>query len=66
LLILWTDFFKQEHLAMFPDLHQTFWKAAKLCSKNKQSVDAEAAKQLQEAVAHIAEIFAKAKAAVSK
>ena len=61
LLILWTDFFKQEHLAMFPDLHETFWKAAKLCSKNKQSVDPAAARELQDAVAEIAEMFHKAK-----
>ena len=25
LLILWTDYFKPEHLATFPDLHDTFW-----------------------------------------
>src|SRR5690348_387011 len=36
LLILWTDYFKEEHLEKFPSLHETFWKAAKLCSKNKQ------------------------------
>ena len=65
LLILWTDFFKPEHLVMFPDLHETFWKAAKLCSKNKQSIDAQAAKDLQDAVSHIAEMFAKAKAAAT-
>ena len=28
LMILWTDYFKPEHLATFPDLHDTFWKAA--------------------------------------
>ncbi len=60
LLILWTDYFKPEHLLMFPGLHETFWKAAKLCSKNKQSVDPEAAKELQEAVATIADMFNKA------
>src|SRR3989344_5737756 len=43
LLILWTDFFKPEHLEMFPELHETFWQAAKLCSKNKQEVSMEAA-----------------------
>ena len=63
-LILWADFFKPEHLVMFPDLHETFWKAEKLCSKNKQSIDAQAAKDLQAAVSHIAEMFAKAKTAV--
>ena len=36
LLILWTDYFKEEHLGAFPELHDTFWKAAKLCSKVKQ------------------------------
>lgn len=66
LLILWTDFFKVEHLEMFPNLHDTFWKAAKLCSKNKQEVNMEAAKELQAAVDEIAKIFAKAKAAVKK
>ena len=63
LLILWTDFFKPEHLEMFPGLHDSFWKAAKLCSKNKQNVDSEAAKELVSAVDEIAEMFNKAKAA---
>lgn len=66
LLILWTDFFKPEHLEMFPNLHETFWKATKLCSKNKQSVDEKAAKDLVDACAEIAEMFAKAKAAAKK
>ena len=35
LLVLWTDFFKPEHLEANPDLHDTFWKAAKLCSACK-------------------------------
>lgn len=62
LLILWTDYFKPEHLAIFPELHDTFWKAAKLCSKAKQSVDMETAKELRVAVGHIAEMLAQAKA----
>lgn len=64
LLILWTDFFKPEHLQMFPDLHETFWKAAKLCSTNKQHVDSKAAKDLVKAVDDIAKMFVKANAAV--
>ncbi len=63
LLILWTDYFKPEHLAMFPNLHETFWKAAKLCSKNKQSVDMRAAQDLIKAVDEIADIFQKSKQA---
>lgn len=62
LLILWTDYFKEEHLLLFPNLHETFWKATKLCSKNKQEVNIEAAKELVKAVDKIAEIFQKTKA----
>ena len=61
LLILWTDYFKPEHLEKFPKLHETFWKAAKLCSKNKQSVDAKAAADLQAAVKEIGDIFSATK-----
>ena len=57
LLILWSDYFKPEHLEKYPKLHDTFWKAAKLCSKNKQSVDAKAAADLQAAVKEISDIF---------
>lgn len=66
LLILWTDFFKPEHLEMFPNLHETFWKAAKLCSKNKQEVNADAANELVAVCAEIADMFNKAKAAAKK
>lgn len=62
LLILWTDYFKPEHLEMFPDLHETFWKAAKLCSENKQHVSKESAEKLITAVDEIADMFAKTKA----
>lgn len=61
LLILWTDYFKSEHLEKFPDLHNTFWEAAKLCSKAKQSIDPEIAKQLVEAVDKIADIYKQSK-----
>lgn len=57
LLILWTDYFKPEHLEMFPSLHETFWKAAKLCSKNKQEVNMESAQELLQAVEEIAGMF---------
>jgi len=63
LLILWTDYFKEEHLEMFPDLHEKFWKAAKLCSKNKREVNMEAARELRKAVDEIAEMFEKTKRA---
>jgi nickel superoxide dismutase len=55
--ILWHDYFRPEHLDKYPDLHTTFWNAAKLASKNKQTVDAAAAADLLAATNRIAEIF---------
>ena len=66
LLILWSDYFKPEALSMFPDLHDTFWKAAKLCSYNKQHVDLAKSQELMDAVAKISEMFHKAEAAKKK
>lgn len=63
LQILWSDYFKPEHLKTSPQLHETFWNALKLCSKNKQNIDEPSAKSLQEAVAGIAQMFEKAEAA---
>ena len=57
LQILWSDYFKPEHLEQYPELHDTVWKALKLASKNKQSIDASTAKDLEAAVAEIARIF---------
>lgn len=61
LLVLWTDYFKPEHVLDFPELHETFWKAAKLCSTCKQEVSEERAKELLETVHAIHEIFWKTK-----
>ncbi len=66
LLILWTDYFKPENAAPFPDLHETFWKAAKLCSYNKQHVDLAKSQELMDAVAKISDMFAKVEAAKKK
>jgi nickel superoxide dismutase len=66
ILILWTDYFKPQHLEMFPDLHNTFWNTAKLISYCKQNVDLAKAEELQTAVAKIADMFNKAAAAAKK
>lgn len=60
-LILWTDYFKPEHLEKFPDLHDLVWKTAKLCSDNKRAVDEVKANELIEAVDKIADIFKQTK-----
>ena len=57
LLILWTDYFKPEHLSKYPDLHDTFWKAAKLCSACKVSIDQNKAEELLAAVQKIHSMF---------
>jgi nickel superoxide dismutase len=57
ILVLWTDFFKPEHLAAYPELHTTIWKAAKLCSSVKTEVSAEHANELMDAIKGIHEIF---------
>ena len=57
LLVLWTDYFKPHHLEAYPNLHNTFWKAAKLCSAVKVEVSAEHAQELMDAIKEIHEIF---------
>ena len=61
ILILWTDYFKPEHLEKFPDLHDLVWKTTKLCSENKRAVDEAKAGELVEAVDKIADIFEQTK-----
>ena len=61
LLILWTDYFKPEHLSSFPDLHDTFWKASKLCSACKVNIDLGKAEELMQAVEKIHNMFWKSK-----
>ncbi len=55
--VIWSDYFKPEHLAANPDLHTKVWNLLKLAGKNKQSIDAEAAAQLEAAVKEFSDIF---------
>jgi len=55
--ILWSDYFKPEHLADYPNLHELFWNANKLAGANKQGVSSSSAKELVETVDEIAKIF---------
>ncbi|NBD15961.1 MAG: superoxide dismutase, Ni [Cyanobacteria bacterium] len=57
LLILWTDYFKEKHLQQYPDLHTTFWKAAKLCSACKMEVNLQHAQELMDTVQKIHNMF---------
>jgi nickel superoxide dismutase len=55
--VLWHDYFKPEHLEKYPNLHDTFWKAAKLCSKNKTESDPANGEALLAAIEEIHNIF---------
>jgi nickel superoxide dismutase len=55
--VIWSDHFKPEHLAAFPDLHTTVWNLLKLAGRNKQGVDAQAAADLEAATAEFADMF---------
>ena len=57
LLVLWTDYFKPQHLEAHPNLHDTFWKAAKLCSSVKVELSLEHAEELMAAIEEIHGIF---------
>jgi nickel superoxide dismutase len=57
LIVLWTDYFRPEHLQQHADLHDVVWKTAKLTSTVKQSINMDAAQQLLAGCQQIAEIF---------
>ena len=48
--VLWHDYFKPEHLATVPNLHDLFWQANKQVSKVKASTDLADAKRLLELI----------------
>src|SRR5919198_474892 len=63
IIILWTDYFKPEHLEKHRDLHDVVWKATKLTSTVKQSINMDAAQQWRAAPQQMAEIFGAPKGA---
>ena len=58
LWVLWSDYFKPEHLKSNPQLHDVFWKATKACSDAKQSLELDTAQALLDAVDAVGELFA--------
>lgn len=55
--IIWGDYFKDEHLANYPDLHQLVFQIMKQASKVRQEVNLDAAKALLGSVLKFAEMF---------
>lgn len=56
-LVLWTDYFKPEHLEKHPELHDLVWKTAKLASSAKQHVDQAVAEEFLANIHKIHDIF---------
>ena len=57
LWVLWTDYFKPEHLASYPNLHDLFWKATKSAGEAKKTNDVVVADRLLSEIDAISEIF---------
>lgn len=57
LWVLWTDYFKPEHLEQHPQLHDLFWRATKQAGACKKTVDPAEGQKLLELIAEIDEIF---------
>ena len=57
LWVLWTDYFKPEHLEAHPELHDVFWKATKKAGDAKKSTDVAVADELLAQIAEIDKIF---------
>ena len=57
LWVLWTDYFKPEHLEKFPNLHDMFWKATKTAGETKKTGDVAVADRLLSEIAAIDAMF---------
>ena len=57
LWVLWTDYFKPEHLERFPDLHDKFWKATKTAGEAKKTNDVAVGERLLAEIADIDTMF---------
>ncbi len=57
LWVLWTDYFKPEHLEQYPQLHDLFWKATKTAGEAKKGNDAAVGQRLLDQIDEIATIF---------
>ena len=57
LWVLWTDYFKPEHLEKYPELHTLFWNASKEAGASKKSNDPNQGQKLLDQINEIDKIF---------
>src|SRR2546426_9942962 len=61
LWVLWTDYFKPDHLKSHPQLHDLFWQATKEAGLAKKSEDPAQGEKLLGLIDQIADVFAATK-----
>lgn len=57
LWVLWTDYFKPEHVAKYPELHELFWTTTKTAGEAKKTNDVAVATRLLDGIKEIDRIF---------
>jgi len=57
LWVLWTDYFKPNHLEKYPQLHDLFWQATKEAGEAKKATDPKQGQKLLELIDEIGKIF---------
>ena len=57
LWVLWTDYFKPEHLEKYPELHEKFWQATKLAGDVEEVEDPAQGQKLLDAIDEIGKVF---------
>lgn len=57
--LLWSDFFKPEHLSAYQNIHDVVWQVAKQASVVKHAVNKEACLELKQRVSALDELFKK-------
>lgn len=63
LWVLWTDYFKPEHLESHPELHDLVWRATKQAGACKKTTDPAEGQKLLSLIAEVDQIFKATKAA---
>lgn len=57
LSVLWTDFFTDDHVAQFPQLHDLFFQAGRAASAAKKTMDPAASQKVVDLIDEIAVVF---------
>lgn len=59
--VIWGDYFKEEHIKEYPQLHELVFNIMKAASKARQNIDMTAAEELLSKIQEFSEIFYKTK-----